>query len=42
MIQEKEELQREGDELDAEITKAKKEIQGLENTLRVLNAQNEK
>ena len=39
--QEKEEMQRSGDELDAQIRKAEKEIQALENTLRVLNSRNE-
>uniref|UniRef100_A0A7S4M111 Coiled-coil domain-containing protein 39 n=1 Tax=Guillardia theta TaxID=55529 RepID=A0A7S4M111_GUITH len=40
--QEREELQKEGDELDARIQKAEKEIRALENTLAKFNAKNDK
>ena len=39
--QEKYELQQEGDELDARIRKTEKEIQAMENTLKLINATNE-
>ena len=39
--QRREELQREGDELDANIRRAEKEIKALENTLKLMNDRNE-
>ena len=39
--QEREELQRDGDCLDARICKAEKEIRALENTLHVVGSRNE-
>ncbi|KAI8919782.1 hypothetical protein BC831DRAFT_99800 [Entophlyctis helioformis] len=39
--QRREELQREGDELDANIRRAEKEIKALENTLKMMNDRNE-
>ncbi|KAJ3274245.1 Coiled-coil domain-containing protein 39 [Terramyces sp. JEL0728] len=39
--QRREELQREGDELDANIRRAEKEIKALENTLKMMNNRNE-
>jgi UDP-glucose:O-linked fucose beta-1,3-glucosyltransferase len=38
--QEKEELQREGDELDAKNRKAEQELLALQNTLRIINSGN--
>lgn len=39
--QRREELQKEGDALDANIRRAEKEIKGLENTLKMMNDRNE-
>ncbi len=39
--QEKEELQREGDELDAKNRKAEQELLALQNTLRIINSGNQ-
>ncbi|KAI8815709.1 uncharacterized protein EV422DRAFT_346127 [Fimicolochytrium jonesii] len=39
--QQREELQREGDKLDAQIRKAEKEIKALENTLKMMNDRND-
>lgn len=39
--QKREELQREGDELDANIKRAEREIKALENTLKLMNSRNE-
>jgi len=35
-------LQRKGDDLDARISKAEKELRALENTLKLLNSRNNK
>jgi UDP-glucose:O-linked fucose beta-1,3-glucosyltransferase len=39
--QKREELQKQGDELDSNIRVADKEIKGLENTLKMMNNRNE-
>ena len=40
-MQEREELQKKGDEYDNAIKKAEKEIKALENTLKLMNIKNE-